>query len=389
MKNTLKKTSLALALPVIGISATSTAFAANLAGTDVQFSGYVKADAIVSNYSDGTLSSGSIGRDFYIPSLTPVGGEDEGTQFDAHIRQSRFRFTTTTPTEEGDTVKGVFEMDFMVTAGGDERISNSYVPRVRHAFLQYKNWLVGQTWTTFMDVATLPESLDFIGVTDGTVFGRQTMVRYANNGFEIALENPESTITPYEGGSRIVADDNSVPDLIAAYTMKSSWGHIKVAGLVRQLSYDNGADIDSNETSYGIAITSKINFGAGDDLRVMFNTGAGLGRYTALNASNGAVINENGDLEAIDSYGYSIALRHVWSAKARTNIMFSALEVDNDVALTGETATSSTYSARINYLYSPTSSLTVGAEYTYANREIETGLDGDMSRFQFSAKYAF
>lgn len=389
MKITFNKTSLALALTLAGFTGISAAHADTLAGTNVQFSGYVKADAMVSNYSDGTLSSGNVGRDFYIPSLTPVGGTDEGSQFDAHIRQSRFRFTSTTPTEEGDTITGVLEFDFMVTAGGDERISNSYSPRIRHAYIQYKNWTIGQTWTTFMDVATLPESLDFIGVTDGTVFARQTMIKYASNGFEIALENPETTVTPYTGGARIVADDNAVPDLIAAYTMKSDWGHVKFAGLVRQLSYDDGAGIDSNETSYGIAITSKINIGNGDDIRVMFNTGSGLGRYVALNTTNGAVVNENGELDAIDSYGYGIAYHHMWSSQSRSNFMFSAMEIDNDVALTGESATSSTYSARVNYLYSPTKALTFGAEYAYAKREIESGLDGDMNRLQFSATYAF
>jgi hypothetical protein len=30
-----------------------------------------------------------------------------------------------------------------------------------------------------------------------------------------------------------------------------------------------------------------------------------------------------------------------------------------------------------------------GIEYMRANREVESGADGDLDRFQFSAKYAF
>ncbi|KTF07689.1 porin [marine sediment metagenome] len=67
---------------------------------------------------------------------------------------------------------------------------------------------MGQTWTTFMDVGSLPESLDFIGTTDGITFARQVMVRYTNGGLQLALENPESTITPFGGGSRITSDDS-------------------------------------------------------------------------------------------------------------------------------------------------------------------------------------
>ena len=387
MKHTLKKTAVFCALFSAGFSAS----AQNIADTQFSFSGYIKADALVTDYSDGALGSGSVGRDFYVPSLTPVGGNDEGAQFDAHIRQSRFRITTNSPTSQGDSIKGVLELDFIVTGGGDERVSNSYTPRIRHAYLEYQDWLVGQTWSTFMDVSILPESLDFVGVPDGVIFNRQTMVRYSKGGFEIALENPESTISTDNLGAREVADDNAVPDLIGAYTVKEDWGHMKVAGMVRQLSYDNGVDVDEDEVGYGMSVTGKLNFANGDDLRMSFNAGSGIGRYTAINAATGVAVNPEKDnqLEAIESYGYSIAYRHLWSDKARSSVMFAALEVDNPVALTGLQATKSTYSTRINYLYSPVSALTFGAEYAFAKREVESGLEGDMNRVQFSAKYAF
>ncbi len=60
---------------------------------------------------------------------------------------------------------------------GDERTSNGYSPEIRHAFISYDGWLFGQTWTTFMDVNALPDSIDFVGTTDGTVFVRQAQVR--------------------------------------------------------------------------------------------------------------------------------------------------------------------------------------------------------------------
>ena len=150
-------------------------------------------------------------------------------------------------------------------------------------------------------------------------------------------------------------------------------------------------DVDEDEVGYGMSVTGKLNFANGDDLRMSFNAGSGIGRYTAINAATGVAVNPEKDnqLEAIESYGYSIAYRHLWSDKARSSVMFAALEVDNPVALTGLQATKSTYSTRINYLYSPVSALTFGAEYAFAKREVESGLEGDMNRVQFSAKYAF
>lgn len=384
MKHTLKKVTGAVTLALTGFAMAS-ANAATIGSTDVKFTGYVKADAIYSDYSNG--EGHPLNRDFYVPSTIAVGATDDGMsgRFDGHVRQSRFRFATETPTDDGDSITGVLEFDFMVTKGDydNERISNSYLPRMRHAFLKYKNWLVGQTWTTFMDVNALPESLDFIGTTDGVIFGRQMMVRYTQGGLEVALENPETTVVGVGA-----TDDNTVPDIIAAYTMKQDWGHVKVAGMFRQLAYETES-IDASDSAVGIAITSKIKVGATNDVRLSFYTGSGIGRYAALNAAQGAVYNAaTGELEAIDSTGYAIAYRHVWSDKARSSVMFSAFDVDVDTATMGD-YTSKTYSARINYLYSPTKAITVGGEYAYAKRELESGIDGDMSRVQFSAKYAF
>jgi len=389
MKNSILKSALAVSL-ALGVSAVSlNAQADMLQGTDVKFSGYFKVDAMFSNYSDGSLAAQNLGRDFYVPSLTPVGGAEESTQFDAHAKQTRFRFTSNTKTDEGDSITGVLELDFLVTPGGNERVSNSYVPRVRHAFINYKGWTVGQTWTTFQDVKTLPESVDFVGTTDGVVFGRQALVKYTTGAWEFALENSESTITPFGGGARIVSDDGAVPDAVVRYTHTADWGHVSVAGLVRQLNLEVPNAIDDSVTSAGLSINSKIKVGDKDDIRLSFTTGSGLGRYIALNAVNGAVLDANGNLETIDSTAYSVAYRHVWNNKMRSTVSYSALSVDNDVALAGASATESTYSVSANLLYSPTAKITVGGEIKQATREVESGADGDMTRVQFTMKYAF
>ena len=397
MKTTMKTITRAVTLAVAGFGMAS-ANAATIGSTDVKYTGYIKVDGIYSDYSNG--EGHPLNRDFYVPSTIAVGASDDdiGGRFDGHARQSRFRLTTNTPVDGGDSITGVLEFDFMVTKGDydNERISNSYLPRMRHAFLKYKNWLVGQTWTTFMDVGALPESLDFIGTTDGITFGRQVMVRYSQNGFDFALENPETTVVGVGA-----TDDNSVPDIIGSYTHKADWGHVKVAGIFRQLSYnvnvtdDSGSiigNIDASDTGMGISITSKVKLSDTDDLRFTFFTGSGLGRYAALNAAQGAVYNEEtGSLDAIDSTGYGVAYRHMWTDKARTSIMFSAFDADAEqvTEVTMGDYTDKTYSARVNYIYSMTKTVTVGAEYAYAKRETDAGLEGDMSRVQFSAKYAF
>lgn len=227
--------------------------------------------------------------------------------------------------ENKQTIKGFLEFDMQVVPDGNEHISNSHQQRVRHAFLQYGNWLMGQTWSTFQDVKGLPETIYFIGVIDGTVFSRQAMIRYIHANFQVALENPETTVTSYGGGSRIVKDDGAVPNVVFRYQQSADWGHFAAVFLARQFSYQNKTgdlNIDTTETSYGLSLTGKVKFGQ-DDLRVMFTAESGLGRYLGLNVANGTVLDANNQLNAIDSTGFTIAYCHLWDSQWRSNFMYS------------------------------------------------------------------
>ncbi len=370
------------------------------ADTKFIFSGYIKMDAMYTEYSDGDLGANSGLRDFHIPGAIPVGGISESTDFDAHAKETRIHFETQTGMDNGDSVTTVLEMDFLLPVGGNERVSNSYDPRMRHAFLKWNrgdrgSWLFGQYWDTFMIVA-LPEDLDFIGTAEGTTFGRNPQVRWTSGSgrWELALENPESTITPNGGGGRIVTDDNATPDVVARYNHKFANGSLSVAAMARQLSADLSAQgnpaVDDTETGFGVSVGGKFKVGAQDDIRFMLTTGSGLGRYFGLNFANGAVITADGSLEAIDSSGGFVGYRHCWTSgcKWRSNVNYSAISVDNDIALTGTGVSKSASSVSANLLYSPHPKLTLGVEYMHANREIESGADGDMDRLQFSAKYA-
>ncbi len=358
-------------------------------GHSYGFGGYIRLDGKLSDYSAGDLAPGSAGTQFYIPATIPVGtGASAGPDLGVDAKATRINFKSNHNLDSGDKLSTFIEFDFYLSPGGNERVSNSYNPRLRHAFFKYNDWLFGQTWSTFQDVAVLPETMDFIGVSEGTTFMRQAMVRYTSGNWEFALENPETTITPNGGGARIVADDGALPDLVARYTHPLDGGHIKVAALARQLDYDAGG-IDDSETSIAFSVSGKHRIGESDDIRWMITSGSGVGRYLGLNTANGAVIDGSGNLDAIDQTGFFVAYRHFWNKKWRTTVNYSALSIDNDTTLTGTGVTKDVYSANVNLVYQPAPKLTVGGEIMFAEREIESGLDGDMTRFILSAKYAF
>jgi hypothetical protein len=389
MKITPLKTLAASAVLCALSSTTYAATAAKIGDTEFTYGGYIKLDTMWSDYSAGASAGTSVGRDFYVPSTLTVGDDDSSDAvFDMHARQSRFNFGTATLLDNGKTVKTKIELDFLLSApGGNERVSNSYSPRIRHAFISYDGWLFGQTWSNFQNVGALPETLDFVGPAEGTVFVRQAQIKYTTGAWSFSLENPESTITT-TGGARVATDDASLPDFTARYTHKADWGNLVVTALARQLTYKVGG-IDADETSFGVSASGMFKVGD-DNIKFMLTQGKGLGRYVGLNVAHGAVLNGD-ELDAIDSTSGFVAYQHKWSSQWRSTFLYSFFSADNNtdlLSISGD-PTESTQSYSANILYSPVKRLTFGAELKHAERETQSGIDGDLDRLQFSVKYAF
>lgn len=343
--------------------------------TTVAIKGYIKLDAMMTDYEARPAASlEPLGRDYYAgPRSVPLDDGSGGlTLYDMHAKQTRLIVGTSTPLDNGQAIKTHLEVDFQNSDAGNETISNSYQPRLRQAFFTYGNWLFGQAWSTFQNVGALPETLDFIGPTESTVFIRQPMIRYTKGRFQIALENPESRIAAGD----TTTDDNSVPDL----SLRWQAGPLVVAGLLRSIESQDPGGVDDSVIGGGISVSGKFAVGR-DDIKFMATTGSGLGRYLGVLANFDAQVDAQGDLEAIDSSAAFVAYRHFWTPKTRSSFVFGTFDGDGDVE--------SASSIHVNLLHSVTSSLTTGVELMHAEREMASGAEGAMDRLQFSAKYAF
>jgi hypothetical protein len=360
---------------------------ATAAVTTFQYGGYVKMDVLSTYYNHGDVDPYSPLRDFHLPSHIPVGDSDENYDLDFHVKESRFHLGTTTVVDDRE-IHGFVELDFLLSKQGDERISNSFNPRLRHFYFQTGRWLLGQTWTTFM-IVILPDDLDFIGAADGVVFGRQPQVRFTHGPWQLSLENPETIVTPFEGGTGVVTESGRVPDAVARYNLAVDWGTLGLAAIGRQLHYENGTGNCDREFGFGGSIGGKFEVGKRDDLRFQATAGRGLGRYVALNYTNAAAVDADGKLDAIGQFAAFASYRHFWNETLRSSVNASFFIGDNNANLTGGEVNKEAQSYSINLLYSPVSVLTVGAELTHARRVIEDGTDGSFQRLQFSARYDF
>ncbi len=294
-RSLIKKALFAGSLSVIATAANA-GYEIKLTDEDkISFGGYIKIDA---RYVDGDVGY----RDFWIGAGTPL--ESSASQFRLFANETRFNTKYT----HGD-VTGFIEMDFW-GGGGNEIISNSAHPRLRHAFIKYKDLTVGQTWSTFMNTSAIPESADFAGATVGLVFIRQGQIRYNMGDFQVSIENPESW-----GGD---PENDNVPDVVARYNLKGDWGSVSFSGLARSLHTNLG----NTESAFGGSVAGRIKTFGKDDLRFQLHKGQ-LGRYVGVAFAKDLVGEEVEDITS-----YLVAYRHFWNESYRSTVLYGRAEGD-------------------------------------------------------------
>jgi hypothetical protein len=342
---TFKKTLLAAGL----LTATSMAHAGYDIKIDdnskITFGGYLQGDV---RYVDGNVNS-YLG-DFWIGNASEDPDGIQTTNFSVASSRLNTKYTN------GD-VTGFVEIDFY-TNEGNEVLTNSIQPRLRHAFIKYKNWTVGQTWSTFMNTSSIAESVDFGGPLVATAFVRQTQIRYTHGGFQFAIENPES----YGGDT----SQDSIPDVVGKYSFKGDWGNVAVSAVARQLNTTGG----ETESAFGYGVSGRINTFGKDDLRFAFHGGSS-GRYVGAAASTDLVGEEVEDATSI-----MVSYRHFWTDTLRSNLYYGNTETDvsdRDRTHWG-----------VNVFQQINKQLSVGVEI--GNYEV-ADLDIDSDYGQFSVKY--
>ena len=378
----------------------------------LSWGGYVKLDAIGSRFSDAAVAQGT-GRDFYVPAAIPVttaAAEHSRSYTDFLAKETRL-FLKGEGTVLGHKLGSYVEFDFIsgqisqATAGsGNEAVTNAYNPALRRAYITYDNLLLGQDWSTFQNLVALPDTLDFVAwPSEGTVFSRQPLIRYTHGNLAISLENTNTTVAARGTSAFGNTNDNTVPDLVSRYTLKTGFGDFTLAGMVRQLSdrgtvNNAGPVVAGNDTTigYGLSLAGKIPTIGKDDIRFTVTGGDGIGRYQALNTIGDAVLDAQGHLHSVEIVNGFVAYRHPWNEQWRSTLTASAYHANTGKGTVaaggtnfGPDATRSVRSSSINLLYSPIPKLTFGGELRYARRDTVAGNSGDLSRLQFSAKYSF
>ena len=336
-----------------------------LPGTDICFKvgGFARADFTYTSREHGG------GRDFDTTTNRSANNRLERTRF--HAETSRLNFDARSNTEYG-TVRAFIEFDF---AGGvgNQLLTNSQHPRLRHAFVQFGNLLAGQTWSTAMVLSSLPDGLDFGGMADITLL-RQAQLRWTQpfgNGvsFSIALENP---MNMDNAAAVIIKED--LPDLVANISVGQSWGTVQVSGALREVNNTPAIATSTGTTGWMVNIGGSFNVpiaNGNDSFRWFAAYSNGGTRYllngAILGLSNGLVSAERNAAGALlKAWSANASFQHFWSNQLRSSLIVGHTRFTNIVtAGTIDRVTT----VQGNLIWSPVARLDIGAEVLWGKAE--------------------
>ena len=283
---------------------------------------------------------------------------------------SRFGFESSTPTSAG-TFNTKLEMDFYSYGSG-----NRNRLRLRHAYGEYAGWLIGQTWSTFMDLDDLPETVDFNGPI-GAPFSRRTMIRYTYNDpqlakFTFALEDPEDQ---FGGGSA----NERMPQVVARFDKSFDWGAINVRALAHEKR-----SFAQTKRGFGVGVGGSYKLTDKDLL---------MGQYTRVDGdvdqlygSNGyAIDGTTGEITFDKNQGLVLGYAKTFSDKLRGAVALGMNRGKTAQAVDNRTLRQ----LFVNMIYSPIKNVELGAEYIHGQRKTFDGDTGTMSRFDLMGRYSF
>lgn len=358
---------LMLTLPLVSMANEGIAL---ISDSNIKFYGFVRFDG-THDLKSSNNSSFSDWASFL--QTQPIGGtanalQTGGTYLTA--RTSRFGFDGKLA---GGAVGFKLEGDFNGTTSEGETTqpgrtgNNGTGFRIRHAYIEMKNWLVGQTWSNYEDFASLPETVQFNPTL--TASGpRQAQVRYTFNlpssQVSIAVENAGSFM--YQEGINTPAEsyDKRV-DMTARWTKSGDWGHVSA----RVASVDYNTTYGSNKHSargYQAGLSGSATVPTGKFVYGLF-TGNGGGRY-AWGSLLQSAVDTNQGISLFKTHGHHAGYTHNWSGTLRSNLAYSKIDFSDNAHAVANISNKKLSQIHANLISNIAKNTELGVEYAYGKR---------------------
>ncbi|MCO8078930.1 DcaP family trimeric outer membrane transporter [Acinetobacter lwoffii] len=324
-------------------------------GAEFNLYGNIRADA--SYQAEG----GSAARMYNQINAVPLEGVGERSdEFKSTLAATRLGMDFKAPVGAGDkALSGKVEVDFLGGASFDNL-------RIRHAYISYANWLIGQTWSNFAVPDYIPETVDALVYAGGSI-KRTPQVRYTSTispetNLVFAVEDPkDATITGIK---------QRLPALTARLNHKFA-DNLTVSA--RAMGNEKRVNEDE-KMAWGVGLGAKYEFVPGTSFKADYYHVKGDSSFVSY-ANPGVVTAANGDLLQSEFDSITVGLTQQFNDKLRGTIGYGYMNFDQDngyLAAPGLNLTAvnkDLWQAWANVFYNPTKPLSFGLEYVYGERE--------------------
>ncbi|GAA5557857.1 hypothetical protein Asch01_02604 [Acinetobacter schindleri] len=323
-------------------------------GAEFNLYGNVRADA--SYQAEG----GSATRMYNQINAVPLEGVGERSdEFKSTLSATRLGMDFKAPVGAGDkALSAKVEVDFLGGAGLDNL-------RIRHAYMSYANWLIGQTWSNFAVPDYMPETVDALAYAGGAV-KRTPQVRHTSTfspatNLVLAVEDPkDGTIT-------------GIKQRLAALTARLNHKFAdNLSVSVRAMGNEKRVNEDE-KMAWGVGLGAKYEVVPGTTLKADYYHVKGDSSFVSY-ANPGVIRATNGDLLQSEFDSITVGLTQQFNDKLRGTLGYGYMNFEQDngyvTATTNPTAINKDlWQAWANVFYSPTKPLSFGLEYVYGERE--------------------
>jgi hypothetical protein len=347
--------------------------------TLMRIGGYFKTDFIYDLKPPGNTDS-------FIPATFPIPSISSVNNTTVSVRPTRMNFDFLIPVSS-KSVRFFLEFDFFGT--------NSTTPRLRHAYAQVANLLVGQTFSNFMDPDSGPDTLDFQG-PNSQVSIRNPQFRYtvpvadkSSLSFSVEKASSDVSFTTPQFNS---LPNSPTPDGAIKFRHDFPAGHVQLSTVLRSPSAYLPDGKAGSVFGWGIDLTGAVTPFGRDTFVYQGAYGAGYERY--VNDTSGLGIDAalenaaNPHLAAIPLTAAYGAYQHYWIKRLRSSLVYGFAQAQNTDLEPASAYHQSNYSAA-NIIWNPFGSLNVGTEVLYGWLVEKNKATADDTRFMFSAKYNF
>ena len=324
----------------------------------------------------------------FAPALFPIDNTteyDAGSQFDAGANGSQIRVDLRAPALGGN-FRLYYQNDFF---GSD---SSDFQFRLQHFYGQAYGIVGGFTYGIFEDPDAWPDTVDYEG-PNAVIFARRALLHYtlglpANFFLTLGLEDPKAFINTT--GDPNAESKFRAPD--GGFNVRwepGDLGHIQFSSIFRSLGIQGDIVDDQDVFGWGLNLAGSINITPNNTFQFygVYGQGVGgLGNDAGFDDSD-AALDGDGDLVALDYVSGMLAFTHVWTPRWRSTATYGYVNVEN-TGMQADDAYDYTHYASANLIYKIFKRLSVGGEVLYGFRNVKSGDDGDVVRFQMSFVYA-